>query len=59
MTVDHRDGGWVVVEDKHVLAGPFETHAEAWRWIDRHDGQSISPHENRSQWSWDRYVQGR
>jgi hypothetical protein len=48
-----------VIEGKHVLAGPFETHAEAWRWIDRHDGQAISPHENRSQWSWNMYVQGR
>jgi hypothetical protein len=27
--------GWVVVVGDDRRAGPFETHSEAWRWIDR------------------------
>lgn len=33
-----------------ILAGPFETQAEAWRWIDRHSGEPISPAEKKSDW---------
>jgi hypothetical protein len=29
------DGGYQVVGPRGVIAGPFATHAQAWRWIDR------------------------
>lgn len=45
------DGRWQVVAGGTVKAGPFRTMAEAWRWIDRHSGEPISPAEKRSDWS--------
>lgn len=47
------DGRWQVVAGGSVLAGPFETSAEAWRWIDRHSGDPISKSEDRAQWAFD------
>ena len=43
-----------MTEGKHVLAGPFATNAEAWRWIDRQMGQPISPREKVAQWLFDK-----
>ncbi|SHF60362.1 hypothetical protein SAMN02745157_2520 [Kaistia soli DSM 19436] len=37
------DGGWQVTSAGAVLAGPFPTMAEAWRWIDRYEGEPITP----------------
>lgn len=47
------DGRWQVVAGGEVLAGPFETSAEAWRWIDRNTGDPISKGEDRAQWAFD------
>lgn len=33
-----------------LVAGPFKTNCEAWRWIDRFTGQPISPAEKKSEW---------
>jgi hypothetical protein len=35
MRVDQTLEGWIVVGAESVLAGPFATQAEAWRWLDR------------------------
>ena len=35
MRVDEGAEGWLVVGAEGVLAGPFATQAEAWRWLDR------------------------
>lgn len=43
------DGTWHVVDGDRVLAGPFATDREAWRWVDRHDGEPISPAEKRTE----------
>jgi hypothetical protein len=53
MTVEQRSDGWVVIAGEQVLAGPFATNAQAWRWIDRHDGEPISSREKVSQWMYD------
>lgn len=51
MTVYHnRDRGFFVVDGLDVLAGPFETNAQAWRWIDRSEGVPISRSEAVSEW---------
>jgi hypothetical protein len=34
----------------HTLAGPFETNAEAWRWLDRHEGSPVSRSEQVGEW---------
>lgn len=40
------DGKYIVAaEDGTAIAGPFETHSEAYRWIDRHEGDPINPSE--------------
>jgi hypothetical protein len=31
------NGSWVI-DDGRRIAGPFDTNAAAWSWIDRHDG---------------------
>jgi hypothetical protein len=35
MAVEQTLEGWIVVGADEVLAGPFATQAEAWRWLDR------------------------
>ena len=45
------NGGYAVAGADHVpLIYPFDTQAEAWRWIDRHEGDPISPAEKKSDW---------
>ena len=40
---------WLVVgEDRKILAGPFRLNAEAYRWLDRYEGDPISPSEKRA-----------
>jgi hypothetical protein len=54
MTVVERDEKWVVV------GGPFEiwypTSAEAWRFIDRVEGQPISRSEKVAEFVWERSL---
>jgi hypothetical protein len=38
------------------LAGPFEMNAEAWRWLDRLEGQSVSRSEEVGEWMFERSV---
>jgi hypothetical protein len=44
MTVVERDNRWFVIKD--VIIGPFHTHADAWRWINHNEGESISRSES-------------
>lgn len=50
------NGKWVVANRGSVLAGPFETSSEAWRWIDRYTGDPVSRSEKTAEWAWDRSV---
>lgn len=47
---------WLVVNGAKMLAGPFETSSEAWRWIDRYTGQPLNKSEKTAEWAWDRSV---
>lgn len=40
------------------VAGPFATNAEAWRWIERHEGEPVSPSEKRAEFGFSRPVNG-
>jgi hypothetical protein len=55
MMVIEADGGFVVIDDRspndsRMVAGPFPTNAEAWRALDRLEGEPISPAEKRADW---------
>jgi len=50
MIVDKCPDGFFVTQRGRVLAGPFPTNADAWRWIDRNEGQPISKSEQRGDW---------
>ena len=40
MTAQEINDAWFVTEGGKIIAGPFVFNAEAWRWIDRHVGES-------------------
>jgi hypothetical protein len=42
--------GFYVVRAGKVVAGPFPSHATAWRWIDRAQLQPISRSEDVADW---------
>jgi len=46
-------GQWKVVSSTGWVAGPFDTNAEAWRWIDRNtnEGGDERDHAGRQDWS--------
>ncbi|WP_434723063.1 hypothetical protein [Mesorhizobium sp. RIZ17] len=49
-TVIEGEGGFVVVADAQTVAGPYPTNADAWRALDRLEGDPISPAEKRADW---------
>lgn len=44
------DGQWAVTQADAVVAGPFATMAEGWRWIDRRSGEPLNPAERKTDW---------
>ena len=51
------DGHYQVTDaDGRAIAGPFATHADAWRWLDRQTGEPISKREDIADWSWQRWT---
>jgi hypothetical protein len=48
--VQDPDGRWIVVAGKRLLAGPFDSSAGAWRWIERQSGEAVSKAEERADW---------
>lgn len=52
------DGKWAVVSGDTTLAGPFDTHTAAWRWIDRYTGDPISRGEQTSEWVFQKMADG-
>lgn len=50
MTPIQRDGKWFAATGEQIHAGPFTSNSEAWRWIDRHEGDPISRAEKTSDW---------
>jgi hypothetical protein len=49
MTVTETRCGWSLVV-AGVIIKTFSSNAEAWRWIDRHEGETISRSEAVSEW---------
>ncbi|WP_274626551.1 hypothetical protein [Arvimicrobium flavum] len=50
------DGRWAVTNGSDIVAGPFNTNAEAWRAADRMTGDPISKSEERGEYVWNRSV---
>jgi hypothetical protein len=49
LTVEKTRNGWSVV-GAGVILKTFATNAQAWRWIDRHQGDIVSRSEAVSEW---------
>lgn len=58
MIVTRTETGWHVMDGDRVVAGPFATDREAWRWADRHEGEPISPAEKRTDYFVGRMLGG-
>lgn len=60
--IGNRRGEYRVTDDiggtGSILAGPFETSSEAWRWIDRQEGQPVSAAEKRAEWVFEQMAKG-
>lgn len=52
------DGKWAAAHAGSIVGGPFETSAEAWRWIDRYTGQPVSPSEQKAEWVFQKMADG-
>ncbi|WP_117195111.1 hypothetical protein [Rhizobium terrae] len=63
MTPKEISGTWWVswIDQRGELnsAGPFTTNGEAWRWIDRHEGQPLSKAEDRGDWAFGEIAGGK
>lgn len=60
-----RESGFVVVEvypntpgTVGYVAGPFSTNSEAWRWIERHEGEPVSASEKRAEFGFAQAAKG-
>lgn len=56
LTVTETRNGWSVVA-AGVILKTFATNAQAWRWVDRHQGDIVSRAEAVSEWIWDKGTQ--
>ena len=55
------DGTWGVYrgpKGKQDIAGPFQTNADAWRWMDRETNQPVSRAEEVSDWIFQKSAGG-
>lgn len=50
MTPARIENDWYVLHEGNRVAGPFQTNGEAWRWIDRQQGEPLNPAQKRSDW---------
>lgn len=50
MTPKEVNGEWFVMAGQNQLAGPFKSNGEAWRWIDRQNGEPVSQSEKVTEW---------
>ncbi len=50
------DGTFVVVANGYIVSRPFASNAEAWRALDRMEGDPVSKAELKSEWLWSKIV---
>lgn len=55
LTVDKTRNGWSVI-GAGVILKTFATNAQAWRWIDRRQGDIVSRSEAVSEWMWGQRI---
>jgi hypothetical protein len=56
MTVIQNPDGRCDVVSGNIILASFQTHAEAWRYVDRCNGEPISPSEKRSDYGWQKTI---
>lgn len=49
---------WFVTCGAERIAGPFKTNGEAWRWIDRQEGEPVSRSEKTTEWVFGQMAKG-
>jgi hypothetical protein len=54
--VVRHDNNWFLEDQGKRIAGPFQTNAEAWRALDRHEGDPVSRSEQTGQWWFDTKI---
>lgn len=54
----HPDGGYCVMNGASIVAGPFNTNSDAWRALDRLEGDPINPAEKKSEWIASKIIGG-
>lgn len=54
MTPIQRNGKWFV--DGEINAGPFDTNAQAWRWIDRATNEPHNRKEAAHDWAASQFL---
>lgn len=47
---------FVVTENGARIAGPFDTHASAWRWIDRKMNEPVGRKEAAHDWAANKFL---
>jgi hypothetical protein len=57
MTIEHADDGWWLVEGER-RQGPYGSNAEAWRALDRMEGQPLNRAESVTDWRLQREMRG-
>lgn len=48
------DGSWQVVDAAGQVVATGMSNAGAWRWLDRHSCEPVSPNEHRHDYVWTR-----
>jgi len=56
ISVSNRGVYYVEDESGTKIAGPFESNAAAWRYIDRISNEPVSIAEKKSDWAWNRGI---
>lgn len=57
LTPTYRGGDWFVRSDEEgLVAGPFDTNAQAWRWIDKNTNEPHNRKEAAHDWSASEYL---
>lgn len=48
MTPTQIGAEWFIIRGTEQLAGPFQSNSDAWRWIDRAEGETVGVSEEKS-----------
>jgi hypothetical protein len=55
--IQHSDGTWEVVNALGETLSVHITNEDAWRWLDRHATQAMSPAQKRSEYGFEKSLE--